>query len=169
MIVGFFATLLSLSLSAEVMDVEKYSIIATEIIRESMKMEGADTQKMLQQSETLIQMGIASSRAYAAVNPEYTKLLTLTADNAEGMKAMSLDQVEEEWHEFAFLARHGIDAEEIEHFGAAISLMDTIVHPATSVIAIRAYQAEKDEEHLEQVKAELSEVLEHIKHVNEAH
>jgi len=45
MIVGFFATLLSLSLSAEVMDVEKYSIIATEIIRESMKMEGADTQK----------------------------------------------------------------------------------------------------------------------------
>lgn len=153
--------------AAEVMDVGHYGTVATEVIRESMKGSGADTDKMVRQCEELIQMGIASSRAYAAENPQYEKLLTLTADNANGMKAMSLEQIEEEWHEFGLLLRHGIDAESIEHFGAAISLMDTIVHPATSIIAIHAYQQERDEEYLEQVKAELSEVLEHIKHINQ--
>ncbi len=160
------AALFSSSLYAEVLDIAEFKRIATEVIQESMKGEAADTARMIQQNEALIEMGIEASRSYAAANPQYAKLLTLAADNADAMQKMSLEQVEEEWHEFGFLASHGIDAESIEHFGAAISLMDSIVHPATAIIAIRAYQTEKDEEHLEQVKAELSEALEHLKHVH---
>ncbi len=164
------AVLFSSSLTAgEFMDTEKFAATATEVIRESMKGEGADTQKMLQQLEQLIEMGIASSKAYAAATPEFNKMLTLVVDQAEAMQSMSLDQIEEEWHEFGYLSRNGIDAESIEHFGPAISLMDSIVHPATSVIAIRTYQQDKDDEYLEQVKAELSEVLEHLKHINARH
>ena len=71
-------TLFSSALFAEVMDTEQYATIATEVIRESMKGSGANTDKMVQQSEQLIQMGVASSRGYAASNPDYAKLLTLT-------------------------------------------------------------------------------------------
>lgn len=160
-VTGFFVT----AVSAEVMDTETYKRIATEVIQESMKGERANTEKMISQNEQLVKMGIESSRAYAAENSEHAKLLTLTADNADVMKAMSLEEVEEQWHEFGFLASHGIDAESIEHFGPVISLMDSIVHPATAIIAVREYRKERDEEYLEQVKAELSEVLEHLKHI----
>ncbi len=160
------SALFSSAAFAEVMDTAKFKGIATDIIKESMKGESANIDAMIQKNETLIQMGIKGSRAYAASNPEFAKLLTLTADNADAMKAMSLDQIEEEWHEFGFLSSHGIDAEAIEHFGAAISLMDSIVHPATAIIALRTYKQEPDEELLEQVKAELSEVLEHLKHIH---
>ena len=163
--ISLIASLFTTPLFAEVMDVEKYKMIATEVIRESMKGASANTEKMISQNEQLIEMGIAGSRTFAASNAKHSKLLTLTADNAAAMKAMSLDEIEEQWHEFGYLAKHGIDAESIEHFGPAISLMDTIVHPATAIIAIHSYQKESDSEYLDQVKAELSEVLEHIKHI----
>lgn len=158
--------LFSSSVTAEVIDVKAYKRIAVEVIQESMKGEEADANEMIRKNNQLIDMGVQSIRSYHSSNPEYTKLLTMTVDSVSAMRAMSLEEIEEQWHELGFLEKHGINARSIEHFGEVISLMDCIVHPVTANIAIRAYQQSRDHEYLEQVKAELSEVLEHLKHIH---
>ncbi len=164
-LVAVWWTAVTPSAMAEMMDLAHYRAEATTVIRESMKGDGADVTAMLQRLEQLMRLGVDSCRSYDTSNPVHAKLLQLTADSAEAMKAMSLEQIEEEWHEFGFLARNGIDAEAIEHFGPVISLMDSVVHPATAIIALQKHQQTPDVEYLEQVKAELSEVLEHLKYI----
>jgi|TARA_B110000091_G_scaffold46064_1_gene50411 hypothetical protein len=160
------SSLLSSVVAAEVMDTVKFTAIAKQVIQESFKLEGADVDGMLANSKVLVAMGVAASRAYATNHTEHAELLTLTADAAGDMVKMDLDEIEEAWHEFGYLNGHGINAEEIEHFGVAISLMDTIVHPATVIIALNEYKQDPDSDYMDQVRDELSEVLEHLKHVD---
>ena len=43
---------------------------------------------------------------------------------------------------------------------------DAVVYPATAIICLKEYRNTKNDELLEQVKAELVEVREHMKHLN---
>jgi hypothetical protein len=43
---------------------------------------------------------------------------------------------------------------------------DSIVHPATAIICLQEYKKSNNEELLEQMKAELAEVAEHMKHLD---
>lgn len=45
------------------------------------------------------------------------------------------------------------------------SLMDTIVHPATAIIALRDYKKSKDKALLQQVHDELEEVVHHVERI----
>ena len=53
-----------------------------------------------------------------------------------------------------------------DHYGAVIGAKDAIIHPLTALVALKAYQADGDAEHLEQVQAELEEILGQLKFVN---
>ena len=93
------------------------------------------------------------------------KIMRYTIDNAKSMAALSLENIESQWHEGGFLKSKGIDIESYDHFAEVMCHYDAVVHPATAIICLKEYQKSKNEELLEQVKAELAEVKEHLKHL----
>lgn len=153
------------SIPANAMDVAGYKKIANATIKQALSGSVTDIDKLIADQEKLVAMGVAGCKEYAKKAPKDAKIMKIVVDNADKMMAMTLDEIEPAWHEGEVLAEHGIDFDAIDHFGAALSHMDTVVHPATSYIALKEYKKTGDEELLEQVKDELSEVLEHIGHV----
>ena len=154
-----------ISLPAFAMDVSGYKKIAKATIKEALSGSVKDIDKLIADQKKLVKMGVEGCNEYAKKDPKYAKLMKLVVSNADKMMAMDLDEIEEAWHEGGVLEENGIDFESIDHFSPALSHMDTVVHPATSYIALKEYKLSNDGELLEQVKDELSEVLEHIGHI----
>lgn len=124
----------------------------------------ADVDKLIADQEKAIAIAVVGCNEYAQQAPEHAKLMKLVVDNADKMKAMTLEEIEPAWHEGEFLKKQGINIDDIDHFSAALSHMDSVLHPATAIIALREYKKSQDPDFLSQVKDELSEVLEHITH-----
>ena len=156
-----------LATGAYAMDVATFKKLAKDTIRQAMSGSIKDIDKLIAQQEKLFDIGVQGCREYAATakNPKDVKIMNLVIKNADKMKAMTLDEIEGAWHEGGVLNKNGIDFDTTDHMGAAISHMDTVVHPATTYIALKEYKKTKDRDLLDQVKDELSEVLEHIENV----
>jgi hypothetical protein len=88
-----------------------------------------------------------------------------TVENAQKMKGLSLSEVEAQWHEGSFLKGQGVNMDKYDHFSEVMCHYDTVVHPATAIIALNEYKKTNNEDYLEQVKDELAEVIQHLKHL----
>ena len=150
---------------ANAFNAEAFRALAQATVQEVIDGEVSDFAQLYQQIDEMMKLGVAGAREMALANPEATEILNFTADNAAVMKGMDLDAVEEAWHDYGAFEDAGIDADKFDHFGPVISQVDTIIHPATAWIALRTYEADGDSGHLEQIKDELSEVLEHLNHL----
>lgn len=124
-----------------------------------------DVDTLIAKQMHLMDLGVGALRDYATAHPDSAKLLNFVADQAPSMPDMSLDQIEAQWHEGGALDTIGIKLHDLDHFGEEVSLMDTVVHPATAVIALRRFKTDGNEDHLDQVIDELSEVVEHLGHL----
>ena len=114
-------------------------------------------------------IGMEGGITYLQESPEGGQPLQHVILNAENMKNLTLAQIEDLWHGGGYLKSKGIDPEKIDHFGPLMSLMDSVIHPATSYLLLKEYKRTGDSSLLVRVKAELLEVLEHIKHVQPSH
>ena len=152
--------------AAQAFDKATFERLAKASIKEAMSGEIKDPDALIKTQKKLIALGVAGCKEYAKKNPKWAKLMNLVVKNADKMQTMSLDDIEEQWHEGEALKEIGLNFDEIEHFGAALSFMDTVLHPATVVIVLNEYKKTRDPELLDQIKDELSEVLKHIEHVN---
>ncbi len=147
-------------------DVPQFTKLVNETVQATMQ-GNVNADDLISKQKQLIAMGVAGCKARAASNPEDSDVMNAVVENAETMQSLSLEAIEEAWHDFGYLKSKGIDPESrYEHFAVVISLMDTVIHPATAVIALNEYKKDGNSDHLDQVADELSEVLEHIKHVN---
>ncbi|WP_135078451.1 hypothetical protein [Terasakiella sp. SH-1] len=144
----------------------KFEEIAKNTISAALSGKIDNVDAVMADQKKLIALGVAGCRAYAQEDATHKAMMELVASSAEKMTAMSLEQIEEAWHEGGALAEIGVDVDDIEHFGTAISLMDAVVHPATAYIALQEYKKTGEAELLVQVKDELSEVLEHMSHIH---
>ncbi len=127
-----------------------------------------DVDAMLIDMNKLLEIGIAGCKEHmteAETPAEEKKIMKITIDNAQKMTSLTLDQIEAQWHENGALKANGIDTEKYDHFSEVNCHYDTIVHPATALICLKQYKKTKDEDLLEQVKDELVEVREHLKHL----
>ncbi|MGO4854466.1 hypothetical protein [Phaeovulum sp. W22_SRMD_FR3] len=147
------------------LDVKQYKAVVVDTII-AIQSGKIDVDALIAQQETLVQLGVQGARDYAKEHPESAPLLTFVADEAPHMSDLTLPQIEAQWHEGAALQRVGLNIHDFDHFSPELSHMDTMVHPATAVIALRDYKATGNEDDLDQVVDELSEVVEHIKHLN---
>ncbi len=128
----------------------------------------ADPDKMLVHLNTLVEMGIAGCKEHMGETEtpaNEKKVMEWTIDQAEKMITMSLKEIEKQWHDGGFLKKKGIDIEKFDHFDEVMCHYDGVVHPATAIICINKYKKDKNEEHLDQIKDELAEVVEHMKHL----
>lgn len=151
--------------AAPAMDTDRFRAIVAETIG-MIGEDPVDLPRAIALQRELIGIGVEGARAFGAESPEDAALMTLVADNAEAMTAMSLDEIEEAWHDGAALSEIGLDFDSLDHFGPAVSHMDAVVHPATAIIALHAFEETGDRSYLLQVRDELSEVVEHIGHLD---
>ena len=89
----------------------------------------------------------------------------------DGLAAMTLKAIDEGFESAAIQKAHGselgidLTEEANEHFGNAI---DMFVHPATAAICAGLWEKDHKPEHLQRIKSELQEVIEHCHHVVDA-
>ena len=166
---GFFGvSLLASSVSTVyALDIENYENLANNTIRQMNSGVVGDIEAMIAVQERLIILGMEGGIEYLQKHPKGGTPLKLVIENAEDMKSLSLDEIEALWHQGGYLKKKGIDQDKIDHFGPMMSLMDSVIHPATSYLLMKEYKRTGNPDLLVQVKAELFEVLEHIKHVND--
>lgn len=123
---------------------------------------------MLKDMERLVEIGVQGCKEHMneVETPEKErKIMKITIDSASQMSGLSLDKIEELWHEGNFLKTNGIDISGMDHFAEVMCHYDAVVHPATAIICLKEYKKARDEELLEQIKAELAEVKEHLQHL----
>lgn len=158
------AVLLSAT-TASAIDKQQYKKIVAETVS-AIESGSVDVDAMIANQERLVQLGVEGAREYGAMHGSSAALMNFVADRAPAMMAMTLDEIEAQWHEGAALNEIGLDFRAIDHFGPEIGLMDSIVHPATALIALNAYRDDGSESHLDQVVDELFEVVEHLEHID---
>lgn len=129
--------LLSLSAPAQALDKAAYEKVARASINTVLSDDKIDANALIDNQKKLIDMAIKACDDYASKHPKDAKLLKLVVDNASTMQGLSLEQIEEQWHDYGLPNSKGIDVDAYEHFAPVISLMDTVVHPATAVIVLK--------------------------------
>jgi hypothetical protein len=150
------------SFSSFAADLAKFSQIAKDTMSQVSGGSVADVDKLIAMQEELITIGKSAIKEYVGAHPKSAKMLNLVSENATKMTKMSLAEIEKEWHEKGFLKGQGIRTDQLEEKSVTGSLMDTIVHPATAIIALRSYKTSKDKALLQQVHDELEEVVHHV-------
>ena len=159
MMASLFIAASSVAQSAEM---EKFSKIAKETMSAVSSGKVTDVDKLIKMQQELISIGQGAIKEYIASNPKSKKMLSLVSENADKMTKMTLPEIEAAWHEKGFLKSKGIRTAQLEEKSVTGSLMDTIVHPATAIIALRMYKSTKDKALLQQVHDELEEVVNHV-------
>ncbi len=158
-------TLSSLATPTWAIDKDNFEKLANSSIQQVLSGKDIDADAMIKDQKELIKIAIAGCKTYIEKHPEDSKLLQLVMDNAATMQSLSLEEIEEQWHEYGVLTSKGFDTDAFEQFSPAISLMDSIVHPATAVIVLNNYKKDGDSDALLQIKDELAEVLEHLHYI----
>ncbi|MCK5230830.1 MAG: hypothetical protein KAR13_11225 [Desulfobulbaceae bacterium] len=128
-----------------------------------------DADKMLTDMEKLVELGVAGCREHMnepETPPIEVKMMKITIENAQKMTLLTLEKIEAQWHEGSVLKANGVDIEKFDHFAEVMCHYDAIVHPATAIICLNEYKKTKNEALLEQIKDELAEVREHLKHLD---
>lgn len=127
-----------------------------------------DADKMLADMEKLVELGIAGCKEHmdeAETPPEEAKIMKITMENADKMAFLTLNDIEAQWHEGGTLKANGVDISKFDHFAEVMCHYDAVVHPATAIICLNEYKKTGNEDLLEQMKDELAEVREHLKHL----
>ena len=145
-------------------ELSEYKRLAQHTIDQAQKGNITNIDELIIQQEKLVQLGVDACNDYSNKHPKAKRILELVTSNAGTMKQLTLSEIEEKWHHGGELKKHGYTVKE-DHFGAVGNLIDAVIHPATTYIALNKYKRDQNPEYLQQVVAELSEVLVHIQHL----
>jgi hypothetical protein len=156
-----FLVLSSLAVAA---DFDKFKTLAQQTMTKvsAGSVSDSDIDELIKMQKEMIEIGKKACDQYAASNPDSAKMLKIVSSNADKMPKLTLSEIEEQWHEKGVLKSSGIEAAQLEEKSVTGSLMDTVVHPATAIIALKEYKTSKDKALLQQVNDELEEVLHHV-------
>jgi len=145
-------------------DLDEYKRLAQDTIQQAQTGKVQDIDKLIAQQAKLVQIGVDACNDYASKYPQSKQILNLVTTNANSMKQLTLSEIEEKWHKGGELKKQGYVVKD-DHFGQVGNLIDAVIHPATSYIALNQYKTDGNKAHLEQVVAELSEVLVHLEYL----
>ena len=165
--IGFFTTCLTAEGTHHNWDKAGYDKTAKKIIG-SIVSGNINPEQLKIHLETLLNLGIKGCEEHMAEKetPEKEKkLMELTINNAKKMADLTLEEIENQWHDGGAAKAAKIEFESYDHFDEVMCHYDAVVHPATCIICIKAYEKSPKDEYLEQIQDELAEVREHLKHL----
>ena len=157
--------LVSITYATSAADLDEYRRLAQDTIQQAQTAKVHDIDQLIAQQAKLVQIGVDACNEYASKYPQSKQILSLITTNANSMKQLTLSEIEEKWHKGGELKKHGYIVKD-DHFGQVGNLIDAVIHPATTYIALNQYKTDGNKVHLEQVVAELSEVLVHLEYLD---
>ncbi len=149
-------------------NIDEYDAIAKKTVAAVIS-GNVNADQMIADMVTLMAMGVAGCKFYLTAEgtpANEAKAMEVTIANADKMTSLDLESIEPMWHDGGVLTENGVDVDAIPHFSPGWSYFDAVVHPATAIICLRDYQASGNDELLDQVQDELTEVREHLKHLH---
>jgi len=153
--------------SAFAADLVEYKRLAEDTIKQVENGHVNNIDQLIAQQEKLVHIGVDACNDYVSKNPTAKPVLGLITSNADAMKQLSLIEIEEKWHEGSELKKNGYEEAQEDHFGPVNNLIDAVIHPATTYIALNDFKKDGNKAHLDQVVAELSEVLVHLQYLQQ--
>ncbi len=163
LIAGMFTN----AIAEEKFDKKLYDKIAKKTI--GMVISGnIDADKMIADMGKLIDFAVQGCKEYmkkGGTPPKEAKIMKIVVENAKKVSSLTMDEIEEQWHDGGVLKANGIDIDKFDRFSEVISLYAAVVHPATAAICFNEYKKTKKEDLLDTVKDELEEIREHLKYI----
>jgi hypothetical protein len=147
------------------MDVDNYVKTAKKTLKAVKKSKVRNVDDLIDQQRELIRMGIEGCLEFAEKSPADAKMMHLIVLNSLKMQNLSLKEIESEWHGGGYLRSHGIDVDKFGKSDAQINYFDSIVFPATAIVALEAYKKNQDPALLEQVHKDLAEVVAQVENL----
>lgn len=151
-----------LAAPASAFDVDAYRELAMASVRQLSTGVAGDIDELIAIQEQLMVLGLEGGVDYMLENPEDSEPLRLVILNAEQMKSMKLVTLVDQWQNGQFLAKKGINQDDLDHFGPIMSLMDSIIQPAFAYLCVKEYKRTGDSELLANARTKLLEISERI-------
>ncbi|MFH1076097.1 MAG: hypothetical protein V1753_04545 [Pseudomonadota bacterium] len=137
-----------------------------ELAKDTMaKIIGGDMDGAISQLDTLTDIGVAGAKEHiseADTPDNEKKIMQEVIDNHEQMGSMSVEDIEKEWHEGGHMKAKGVEISSFDHYSEVMCHYDAVIHPITAAICLKGYKKSSDKEMLEQAKAEIEEVIQHV-------
>jgi hypothetical protein len=153
-------------LPASAADLAGYSKLVTETLQSFISGKVDNIPALVAKQDAAIEIGIAACTEHAATHPDVAKLLQLVIASVPKMKTMSAEKLEDVWGDEGTGGDEiGMPLSKIGQFGEVRNFLDLIVHPARARAYLTEFQASKSKSAIDEAKAELVEVLEHVKKI----
>lgn len=147
-------------------DKAAYKATLQEVIKEAASGKVADVDAAVAKLNKVVETGAGWCKTHAAKDAKNQKALEFVAASVDKMKAETLESIEANWHQGKAMKDAGAgDYATIDQTSAAASLLDTVIHPVTAIIALNEYKKDQKKDHLDQVVSELEELVGHLDHI----
>lgn len=160
--IAFFMLAMGIAPHTYALDTESFLKIARDSIKAVKKAKVKDVDSLIEKQKELIRLGIEGCLEFAEKSPNDAKMMQLIVLNSLKMQTLTLDEIEKEWLEGGYLKSHGINVDKYAQTDIQVNHYDSIVNPATAIIALTEYKRSQDPELLNQVHETLSEVVHQV-------
>lgn len=147
---------------AHALDTEAFLKVARDTLKAVKKVKIKDVDSLIEKQKELIRLGVEGCLEFAEKSPNDAKMMQLIVLNSLKMQTLSLDEIEREWLEGGYLKSHGINVDKFAQTDVQVNHYDSIVNPATAIIALTEYKKSQDPQLLNQVHETLSEVVHQV-------
>jgi len=122
-----------------------------------------DQAHILKKSDELMALGVDIAKDMSTHEPQCKPILDVFIQDSQEMKTLSMEDMETLYHDGEIFEKKGmkIDPDD-DQYEECIEASHFIVHPATVPILLNAYNKDKDQIHLDKIKAELVTLYNHI-------
>lgn len=158
----FFFAVIGVTPQAHALDTEAFLKIARDTLKSVKKAKVKDVDSLIEKQKELIRLGIEGCLEFAEKSPNDAKMMQFIVLNSLKMQTLSLEEIEKEWLEGGYLKSHGIDVDKYAQTDIQINYIDSIVNPATAIIALTEYKKSQDPQLLHQVHETLTEVVHQV-------
>ena len=151
-LIALFMT--ALVVPAQALETEKYLETSDAIIKTAKRGKVKDVDRLIGLERELIRLGVEACLEYAEKNPTDLKLMQLIVLNSQRMQNLTLEAIQKEWIEGAYPAAHGVTTESLDAKDPAQRMLNSVVRPATSIVALKDFKKSKNTELLQRVQQE---------------
>jgi hypothetical protein len=126
----------------------------------------SDSKATLARLDEMIKIGVAGAKEYSDRQPKFAKLMAAVVGDVEAMKGFTDAEIEAKWGEQGTGGDAvGIPLKSLGQFDDTRAAMELIVSPAHAYIFVKKWETAQKSRWLDQAKDELTELGEHLKHV----
>ena len=160
---AFFSLLAVFSLAWADDHMGEYKILCKEIIDLVTVAGEPDTNKILAKADKLIHIGVEIATEHGSEEAICKPIIDVFASEAENMKTVTMEKMEELYHDAGILAQKGVNIDpDDDKYEECMEKTHLITHPGTVPVLINAYKKDHNKKHLNTLKEELATLYEHL-------